>query len=124
MSGEVLPTPSNFARLDFQATYTEAEFNAMQQGFAPRDMDDRWRIDYAGDWLYLRRSWTGFCIYWLRLERSANGARVIEAYVSREETQYRGVPLAEERKCLAELIDGFLLKRGLIGEELLRRADS
>jgi hypothetical protein len=110
LSHQYPPIPSQCDPLDFHATYSDADFAAIARGFVPTDMDEKWRVDYENDWLYLRRSWTGCYIFWLRLERCPEGARVAESYVSRDRTQYRGIPLTSERELLADLIENLLLR--------------
>jgi len=72
-------------------------------------MDDKWAIFLEDDWLYFHRSWTGVCIYMLRLESIEDGYRIAEAWVNRESAQYKLTDDEYDVKLLRFLIDNFLL---------------
>jgi hypothetical protein len=66
-------------------------------GCIPRDMDDRWFIYLEGEWVHLHRSWTGFCIYQVRLE--AVGSSYIDRALLGRETPYPPDPrIGEPRR--------------------------
>jgi hypothetical protein len=83
----------------------------MKRGFTPQEMEDRWYIYFDRGWLYFHRSWTGFCTFWVKLEDSVEGARIVEAYASRDRTQYRGTDAAADAQLLLELIETLLISR-------------
>ena len=62
-------------------------------------------------WLLFHRSWTGVCIYGLRLERSPDGVVISDSWVSRDPSQYKGTDVEYDRKLVRFLIDALLLKR-------------
>jgi hypothetical protein len=63
-------------------------------------------------WLYFRRSWTGCCVFAVRLEDSeAGGAHIAESWASRNDDEYRSESLDDDRTTLRFLIDAFLLNR-------------
>jgi hypothetical protein len=53
-------------------------------------MEDHWRIFFRDPWLYFVRSWTGFCIYKLRLEKNEQGHRIKVVFANRDSRQYGG----------------------------------
>lgn len=59
----------NAVRLDFQADYSDEEFERIREGFDPQDMDDKWAMFLEGNVLHLHRSWTGLCVYQVTFER-------------------------------------------------------
>ena len=101
------PTPRE--ALEFQACFSDEEFKKIAQGFRALQMEDKWDIRFEDGWLWFLRSWTGFCIFALRLEAVPNGMQVAESWVNRNSDQYRGSDLGYERALVQFLIDAFLL---------------
>jgi len=108
-SWKTLPPPAQKEPLGFSALYPEADVQKMIDGLVPQAMEDKWFIYFLEGWLYFHRSWTGACIYAVRLEGSPAGVRVADSWVNRDPQQYRGDDLAYDRKVVAFLIDAFLL---------------
>jgi len=86
-------------------TFSDADILRMRQGFVPADMDDRWFIFFEDGWLYFHRSWTGACIFGLRLD----GAGIVEGWVSRDEAWYTSSGLAQDLAMVERLIRDVLL---------------
>lgn len=74
-------------------------------------MDDRWFVFLEDDWIYFHRSWTGYCIFWLQLIPSANGAIVGKSFVNCDAAQYQAADVVEERQRLKALLDAGVLER-------------
>ena len=110
-SWKTLPPPQQREPLDFAAVFDDAGTELLVLGLVPREMEDKWFIYFEQGWLFLHRSWTGACIYGVQLERSPEGARVVDSWVSRDPTQYKGTDLYYDRKLLRFLIDALLLRR-------------
>jgi hypothetical protein len=83
----------------------------MIQGHIPQDMDDKWFIYFEDGWLYFHRSWTGACVYALRLDGSPSGVRVIDGWVSRNKRQYRSPGIERDREIVLQLIRSRLLPK-------------
>ncbi len=81
----------------------------MMLGHLPRDMDDKWFIFFSNGWLYFHRSWTGACIYGVRLDGSPTGVRVADAWASRDTDQYRSPGLDADVTLVQQLIASRLL---------------
>jgi hypothetical protein len=126
MSWKTLPPPQQRESLGFDAVFDHAATELLVLGLVPAGMEDKWFIYFEGPanrrpayrgpayrqgWLFLHRSWTGACIYGVQLERSPGGARVVDSWVSRDPTQYKGTDLDYDRKLLRFLIDALLLRR-------------
>lgn len=111
-SWTIHPLPEARARLPYERAFSQTECERLRLGFIPADVDDHWFIYHEDDWLYFHRSWTGFCVYQLRLEPVEGGCRVAETWVSRDPEQYRydRVSKDEERRTLNILIDRLLLE--------------
>lgn len=116
-SWRTLPFPAARAAIPIARTYTAAEYARIARGFIPRDMDDRWFIYLDGDTLALHRSWTGACIFLVRLVPVGAGYRIAEAWANRDPAQYRVTDAGKDATDIARLIDLLLLKQPLLAPE-------
>src|SRR5450759_5210923 len=82
------PMPEARARLAYERRFTAQEHRRVALGIVPRNTDDKWLIFLDGDWLTLHRSWTGVCIYAVRLARVEEGSEVVEAWANRAPEEY------------------------------------
>jgi hypothetical protein len=98
--------PAQRQAISLDRNYSADEFERLRDGVVPREMEDKWFSFYEDPWLFLHRSWTGYCIYQVRFELTASGARAVDALVNRDPQQYRGT---DERDAilLALLLDGY-----------------
>jgi hypothetical protein len=103
------PLPRLRVQIPFERSFTETEFLRLKQGIEPQSMDDRWHVFFKDPWLSFVRSWTGFCIYKVRLEDSDKGYKIAEVWVSRERRQYGGDDPREEADLLSTLINRLLV---------------
>ncbi len=81
-------------RLQIEKILTEEEYKYMTWGLIPMSMDDKWFIYLEDDWLYFHRSWTGLCIFEVRLEKFEDGYSIAEAWVNCDPNQnshYRNI---------------------------------
>ena len=101
--------PAESKKFKFEKLYTDYEAELMMNGHKPKSMDDKWFIYYEAPWLYFHRSWTGHCIYKLKLDGSPAGVRVIEAWVNINKDQFNGEHL-DNSKLLQNLIESRLTK--------------
>jgi hypothetical protein len=74
--------------LGFEALFSGQDAAKLLDGLIPQEMEDKWFIYHADDWLRFHRSWTGTLVYWLRLDRTPIGFRVAESWVNRDPEQY------------------------------------
>ena len=105
------PLPLKRVRLSLSRTFTREEWAAIQKGFWPEEMEDKWFIYAEDGWLYCHRSWTGYCTHWARFEETGDAVHVIEAWASREESQYTATDDARDAGVISWLIDVLLLGR-------------
>lgn len=89
---------------------TPEEFEQVQVGLVPLEMEDKWFIYFEAPFLYLHRSWTGQPVYRLKFVVQEAGATVEEALWSDELAN----STKEERSYQALLID-FLISNLLLG---------
>ncbi len=118
---KIRPLPERRTQLAFKRAFSREEYQRVALGFVPREMEDKWFIYLNGldgpddldgpdgEWLYLHRSWTGICIYSLRLLPIGEGHRVSEAWVNRDPEEYRMVDDQYDAELLQFLIDSILL---------------
>ncbi len=93
----------------FHREFMPEEYDRLIIGLIPGGMDEKWFIFLENDWLYFHRSWTGVCIYQLRLEKKENKYVVAEAWVQRDQDKYKETDLAYDAAILSFLINNFLL---------------
>lgn len=103
--------PASRARLKLDRSFDPAEWKALLRGVIPEEMEDKWFIYEEGGWLNFHRSWTGYCNYRVRLQKTTNGGEIAEAWVSREKEQYSCVDDDFDAQLLSWLIDVLLLKK-------------
>jgi hypothetical protein len=92
-------------------SFNAAEWDALQQGVIPEEMEDKWFIYEGGGWLNFHRSWPGFCVYQVGLRKTPTGVEIAEAWVNRNKEQYTCADDAYDAQLLSWLIDVLLLKR-------------
>lgn len=108
-SWKVEPCPPEREALDLQLVFTDAEGERLILGHIPTDMDDKWFIFCEAGWLYFHRSWTGHCIYGMKLDASPVGVRVAQCWASRDRNQYSSPGVEAEKKLIAQVISAKLL---------------
>ena len=102
------PLPRLRVQIPFERSFIQKEFLRLSQGLPAQSMDDRWTIFFKDPWLTVVRSWTGFCIYKLRIEKNGAEYKVAKVLVNRDRRQYGGDDTREEAKLLSSLIDYIL----------------
>lgn len=110
-SWKTLPLPDKRRPLGLSMFFTDSEAEQIHSGLVPKEMEDKWFVYFEEGWLYFHRSWTGACIYWLKLDRSPAGVRVVESWINTDPNQYNGTDLGFDRKLVPFIINIFLLGR-------------
>lgn len=99
--------PAQRQAINLESAYAASEFTRLQHGHIPYDMDDKWFAFFEEPWLYLHRSWTGFCVYQVRFKRTRDGVRSVESFVNRDPHQYRETDDTRDLLFLKFLLDGY-----------------
>ncbi|MDZ8092864.1 MAG: hypothetical protein RMZ42_13340 [Nostoc sp. DedQUE05] len=99
------PMPSVCKNITLEKVYSQQEFDRIAAGVIPEQMEDKWFIFYEAPWLYLHRSWTGFCIFKVRFEVVAETVKIAEVQVNREPAQYYNTDDERDASMLAILLD-------------------
>ena len=126
-SWKTKPLPAERAPLRLERSFDAAEWEAIRQGFIPEEMEDKWFVYESRGWLSFHRSWTGICIYRVRLRKTSKGMEVVEARVNRKSDDYSCVDDRYDAAIASWLIDVLLLKRAApwpesgMGDEALRQ---
>ena len=105
------PMPDPKARLAYERRFTPDERRRLALGIVPRNMEDKWFIFFEDGWLHFHRSWTGACIYSVRVTDSDAGSEVAEAWVNRAPEQYTRTDDDYDARLLAFLVERLLLGR-------------
>ena len=108
-SWKTLPIPHQREHFDLPLLFSDADGEQIKIGHVPEDMDDKWFIFFENGWLYFHRSWTGHCIYGIRLDGSPNGVRVIDAWVNCDPNEYKSPGLDTDINIIKQLISNRLL---------------
>ena len=103
------PLPRLRVQIPFERSFTQDEFLHLKQGIETQSMEERWHIFFEDPWLHFVRSWTGFCVYKVRLEKRGEVYRIAGACANRDKRQYGGDETREEAAILSFLIDHPLL---------------
>lgn len=98
-------------QIPYTDVFNESDMEIISQGYIPEEMEEKWFIYMEEDWLYLHRSWTGFCYYMVRFEKGGDEYHVAEALVNRDEKQKKPGCLAYEACTLKSIIHLLLLGR-------------
>jgi hypothetical protein len=103
------PLPRLRVQILFERSFTQHEFSRLSRGFVAESMEDRWHVFFNDPWVTFVRSWSGFCIYKVRIEKNGVNYRAAKVLVNRDCRQYGGNDTREEAKLLSLLIEGMLL---------------
>lgn len=104
-SWENHPMPTQRNQIAFDRTFSEAEFAKIKSGHIPAEMEDRWFAFFEDGDLYFHRSWTGYCIFQVKLEKTNKGWRVKEAWVNQDESQYTSESLEKDIQMLGNVFE-------------------
>lgn len=105
------PMPKERELLPFEGFYTDLDAENMMKGHIPEEMEDKWFIYFDRGWLYFHRSWTGHCIYMVKLDGSPAGVRTVEAWVNRDKSQYNSSGMESDLSILTSLINSKLITK-------------
>lgn len=106
---ETKPMTESRETLPLRLSFNEEEFQSLQQGLIPIQMEDKWFIFYEEEWLYFHRSWTGFCAFQVRVEKVDAKYITAEAWVARQNDSDSNLEF--DLEVLGYLIYSVLLKK-------------
>jgi hypothetical protein len=112
-SFQSLPMPNQKEELRLHRSFNDMEMEQIKRGFIPQQMEDKWFIYFdpeVGD-LLIHRSWTGYCVYKVNIQRGKSSWQAKESWVNREPSQYEASDTAHDRDVASWVIDTFLLRK-------------
>ena len=90
------PLPAQRQQFEVNWAFPLEVGQRMASGHVPESMDDRWFIILEEGWLLLYRSWTGHCIFGLKVDFLADEVLVREGWVSRDKKQFTSVDIEND----------------------------
>ncbi|MDO4798483.1 MAG: NADAR family protein [Coriobacteriales bacterium] len=85
---KTLPMPLEHAHIELGIPVTREEFEALAMGHVPHVMEDHWFMYFDGDALCFHRSWTGICVYRVRVSHADDGYVLESVEANRDPGQY------------------------------------
>ena len=108
---KTIPMPAKTRRIALDVRYDESAMARIRKGFLPGKMEDHWFAWFEDPFLYLHRSWSGFCIYQINFIRDGEVWRARYALINADPTQYKPANDKEEVLTLLDGIDALLIDR-------------
>ncbi|WDF80815.1 hypothetical protein PQ469_12435 [Mucilaginibacter sp. KACC 22773] len=102
---KAIPFPFEHEKIILNKVLTNEGYNALILGHRPHGMDDRWFVYCKDSWLYLHRSWTGYCIFKIKLDMIDGNYKLTEAHLSRDQDQYRSSSKESDIEVINLVID-------------------
>ena len=102
---ECMPHPHT--EVELNVPLTDDEFEVLALGHCPEVMEDHWFMYFDGRSFNFHRSWTGFCIYQVHVERAHSqkeGYVITGATVNRCKDQYTEVSDERDRLMIEILV--------------------
>lgn len=108
----IKPFPKDYTTLAYQKNYSLEEYDKLQYGYVPEQMEDKWFIFFEDNKLYFHRSWTGICIYIVEFLISEDLVEVSNTKVNRSKGEYTDEEIdSKDIEILTHLIDHLLLNK-------------
>ena len=101
--------PDKNVKLDIDKSYHKGQWDRINLGLKPEEMEDKWFIYEENNWLFIHRSWTGHCIYKIRFELLEDSLTIAEAYANRDPNQYKVTDDSYDSQLILWIIEHFLL---------------
>ena len=101
--------PAENGKLNYTRLFSTDEYSKLIQGLVAQSMDEKWNSYVHEDVIYLHRSWTGHCIYSVKLQETTNGFQAKGTVVNRNSDQYNASDDSYDLLLLDFLISNLLL---------------
>ena len=98
---KTLDMPEENITFTMNLAFTEKDLHWLQEGVLPLSMEDKWFAYYENNQYYFHRSWTGYCIYIVKILDS----NTIQVTVNQKEDQYGKINIEEEKERVKRLIE-------------------
>jgi hypothetical protein len=94
------PMSPQRAVLPYTQQFSEEQMTKIRKGLEPRAMEDHWWMIFEDNHLYIRRSYTGICIYQIEVAKVGDHYEVVRAEANRDP---EFAPYWDEKQDLKEL---------------------
>ena len=111
---KTVPLPPKRSTIRLGRTFSLKEMERIGRGLIPEQMEDKWFIYWQDDTLFFHRSWTGFCIYAVRLASEGDDYKIVEANVNRDPEQYQETSDDRDADMISYLVDVLLLHQDAV----------
>ena len=110
---------------DLKLEFSEEQYQQLQKGLIPEQMEDKWYIYFEDNWLYFHRSWTGNGVYRTQIIKEQGDQedriyKIKEFYVERNTEIYSCDDDIKDLDIMLQLILWGLLRldvRGIYAEK-------
>ncbi len=99
------PMPQETGLLHYERHLSQGEYETLLRGLVPESGDDHWFVYMQGEWVCLHRSWTGECVFMVRLTPTDDGWRAAETWVNGDRSQFPETSEHKQIEMLDEIID-------------------
>lgn len=82
------PMPDTQEVTSYNRKLSTDEYEALLYGLCPESMDDKWFVYAQDGWLYIHRSWTGYCLFKLQLQVTDGNHFLTNWVINRDPNQY------------------------------------
>ena len=101
-----MPNVTAEAALDRKVS--KREYRSLIKGFKPHDMDERWFMYVEEDWIYLHRSWTGYCVFKAKIDTQSDGYMLTMLYINRDPDQYKSTNIEADINEFHSVLNSFI----------------
>jgi hypothetical protein len=101
------PPPVEREEFNVDWTFPAEMGQRMMAGHIPEGMDDRWFILMENGWLLFHRSWTGNCIFGLKVDDLPEGVAINEGWVSRKTDEYGATDIDQDVELARTLLNEY-----------------
>lgn len=112
ISSNTKPFPQNYAVISISIDFCSDDSSLIKNGYIPIDMDDHWFLYFEKSHLYFHRSWTGFCIYIVKIEEQSDKLTMSKVWINQDPSQYNENNLDPKyhSDLIIDIIDNLILK--------------
>jgi hypothetical protein len=100
--------PKDYFQFDAKIKLTDKEFETVLNGKISRSMDEKWNIIFNDGWLYFHRSWTGKCIYKVKVEKFDAVNFITTVQINNSKDEYKMEDVKSEIIIFKEIFQYFL----------------
>lgn len=100
--------PAETVCFSLEMTLSTDEIKRIKAGCQPRQMEDKWLVYEQDGLLFVHRSWSGYCLYQIELEKS--GKIVVTA--NRDPQQHPAASIESDRLMVQILLNSLAGRQG------------